>query len=202
MNTSTRNASLKLLIGGLLLSATAYTATAGDVHLVTRYSQHGDRVVTRQVNANATRMVHVVQRQVAYPSAVVSRTLHEQPVYTHLAEVRVDHQTIYMDPEVDYLRQEHATRTERNYMTEAINEHRHQMAKSRRIIRGGRAMMSDPPMNGMGHMVIFRRPDLNGNGYDQLGPGLRMMPSVPNKPDMKDSDKAKMVAHPGRATAG
>ncbi len=54
------------------------------------YTIHRDRV-------NLVRHHRVVE-----PAAVISRELAEQPVYPHLAQLRMDHTIIYVDPNYDY----------------------------------------------------------------------------------------------------
>lgn len=52
--------------------------------------------------SNSGAPVSVIKRPVLVPDATVSRAISETPVHPHLIEVRVNHTTVYLDPEKDY----------------------------------------------------------------------------------------------------
>jgi hypothetical protein len=81
--------------------------------------------------------VRVVQRQVAAPAAVVSRDLEEQPVYTHLVELKVNNVTTYIDPKVDYVNRTGPGGLDRNHsIVRAQLVAPQESAKATHVVRG------------------------------------------------------------------
>ena len=180
------NKCTSLVLSGLMLLAgsSISSADSGDVHIVTRYSSMQDRVKTyHPTNREAHRLAWAITND---KPGMISRDLHNTPVHAHMAEVRVDHQTIYIDPDVDYIRKDRHVRMNPNYLTKALNEHRYQATNKHRIVRRDYGMLSEMQMAGMGRIVIFR----NGMHGDNLGsePGMKMIPSVPSNPDKTNDD--------------
>ncbi len=93
------------LIAGLSLPLASAAFADQPAYLVTADSVVARPAVTHHaVNGrNATSTAVIVQRRVAQPAAVVSRSLAEQPVHPYLIEVRLANTTtVYLDPDRDY----------------------------------------------------------------------------------------------------
>lgn len=173
---------LSLAVGGLAAIA---SADNHGVQVVTRASgMHSDQVVMHPVvSTPASHVEHVVTRSVVEPAAVVSRGLAMQPVHPHLIEVKIDHSTIYLDPQVDYLRQDRYSIMPKNYLTMALQRHSKMAASMNRIVRNPLAHGMQREVQVQPRMIILKPDYLKRQHQEDAGGKKGPIPSVPASPD-------------------
>jgi hypothetical protein len=128
----------------------------------------------------------LVVRRVVEPAAVVSRAVAEQPVFAHLAEVRVGVTSVLVDPKVNYLDDEPGSIDAQHSIVKAQRAYMARQAAPTRVIRGGAVREYESGVLGVMPRAILLKP----NFLDGRPGGERQMPAVP-RPANKD---AKLMA--------
>ncbi|MEE9212589.1 MAG: hypothetical protein V3U29_08045 [Phycisphaeraceae bacterium] len=100
--------------------------------------------------------LYLVQRSVTESAAVVSRALSEQPVHKHLVEVRVVNTTIYLDPDVNYIRQGQYRIDDDHFILKALRLHASLTAKPARVIRHPQAGDMTEPVSIEPRLIIYK----------------------------------------------
>lgn len=170
------------LVCAVALQATVALADTTGVRIVTRDSvTSGVRVYRHRPypspvrstidyrGAERTQKGHpqtfVIDRPVVAPAATVSRALHEQPVWPHLAEVFIfgegqsQTSTIYLDPDVDYQNQGMLELDENHFINRAQRMVRRLRAVGPRIVTNPNATQPVPSSQGAVPHMIFEMPD-------------------------------------------
>jgi hypothetical protein len=118
---------------------------------------------TYRVDGNHKNSVYIVTRQVVAPSAVVSRELREQPVYTDLIELKVVNTTIMIDPDEDYIHQSTNAIDDKQFIPTAQRLYRSLTAKKAHVIWGKESTKRDAHALDIQPIMIIR-PDFKNDG--------------------------------------
>ncbi len=191
---------MALLVCPLAISGWSSLALAEGpcAQVVTRSSGMRTAQVVRSSASTlpGSRVSYIVTRGIVEPAAIVSRQLANQPVYTHLAEVQVDHATVYIDPDVDYRRQNrHMVMPDNHWLMEAQRAQNVVAAKQRsRIVTNPNGVHGGPHPYVSPRMIILKPDLLDRRAQPRNKVKKAPIPNVPASPDTHDRLKTMAMA--------